>query len=210
MNKLIFFDFDGTLTQSSSWYLFNTHFGMTEQEDSTLFEQYLKQEFDYKGWMDAIIAILKDRGLCTEDAVKTFSETLTLRDDAALVIQACKDAGYTPIVISGGLQQVIEPACHKVGIDRVCATASLVFDSQGKFSSINDSSDEMHAKVKAFLEICKEYGVNQEDTTVVGDGGNDIEVFKHTKRGIQIGTYGPLEPFAWKRVENLKEIIDFL
>jgi hydroxymethylpyrimidine pyrophosphatase-like HAD family hydrolase len=45
---------------------------------------------------------------------------------------------------------------------------------------------------------------------MVGDGGNDLEIFKRTKKAIQIGNYEPLKEFAWKRVENLSEIKELI
>lgn len=210
MNKIIFFDFDGTLTASNSWYLFNTQFGITKEEDTALFERYLKTSFSYREWMDEIIALLKARGLCTQEAVEAFASTIVLRDDAKETLQACKDAGYITVVISGGLRQVIETAVRDLPIDRVCTTAELVFNDDGTLSSIIDQSDEMHAKVKAFIALCEEYGVQQEDSTIVGDGGNDLELFKRSKKAIQIGNYEPLKEYAWKHIESLSEIKELL
>lgn len=210
MKKLIFFDFDGTLTESSSWYLFNTYFGMTKEEDSSLFERYLKNGFNYREWMEQIIHILKDRGLCTEEKVREFSETIQTREGARDLIQACKDAGYMTVVISGGIKQVVEPITQNLGADKTYTTAEIIFNQTGLLENIIDQSDERHAKLKAFEEICLEFGVDPEDTLAVGDGGNDLEIFKRTKKGIQIGDYEPLKEFAWKRVENLSEIKELL
>ncbi len=210
MKKLIFFDFDGTLTASNSWYLFNTHFGMTPEEDASLFEKYLKNTLNYEDWLKALIAILKDRNLCTKEAVEQFSEGISPRDNATELVQACKDAGYRIVVLSGGLKQVVEPFARKLGIDEVYPTNELVFDDEGKFSSIIDQSDEMHAKVRAFIKICADYDVPEEDAFVVGDGGNDLEIFKRSKKAIQIGNYEPLKEFAWKHVENLEEIKELI
>jgi phosphoserine phosphatase len=210
MKKLIFFDFDGTLTTSNSWYLFNTAFGMTPEEDSSLFDRYLKNQFNYEEWTRQIIAILKDRNLCTESKVKEFSESISLRDGAFDLIQACKDAGYKTIILSGGLKQIVEPFANQLGIDEVYSTNEIVFDTDGAFVSIHDQSDEMHAKVKAFIDVCAKYEILEDEAIMVGDGGNDLEIFKRTKKAIQIGNYEPLKEFAWKQVQNLSEIKELI
>lgn len=210
MTKLICFDFDGTLTDSSSWYLFNTHFGMTAEEDHALFQQYLENGFDYKTWTREIVKILKERNKLNKDSLLEFVQTISLREDAAGLMNACKNDGYTTVVISGGLKQVVEHVASALGVDQILTTAELIFGEDGKFKDIVDSGDEMHAKVKAFEDICEEYGVSPEDAIAVGDGGNDIEIFKKTNKGILVGNYEKLKPFAWKQVQSLSEIKEFI
>lgn len=85
-----------------------------------------------------------------------------------------------------------------------------MFDNDGKFSSIIDQSDEMHAKVKSFIKVCAEHNVLEEDALVVGDGGNDLEIFKKSKKAIQIGNHEPLKEFAWKHIKSLSEIKELI
>jgi phosphoserine phosphatase len=210
MKKLIFFDFDGTLTDSSSWYLFNTYFGITAQEDDSLFKQYLQGSINYKGWMDEITKILKERGFCTKESVEKFAQTITLRSEAFEAIKMCKDAGYVVSILSGGIKQVILPVVAELGVDHVFTAVELVFDSEGKIESMIDHSDERHAKLVAFENVCAQYEVNPEEVIAVGDGGNDLDIFKKTKKGILLGSYEPLKEFAWKQVQNLSEIKELI
>ena len=64
--------------------------------------------------------------------------------------------------------------------------------------------------MKIFEGVCREHGVNPEETIHVGDSRNDIEIFQKTKKGVLIGDHAGLKPFAWKQIHNLKEIIDTL
>lgn len=210
MNKLICFDFDGTLTDSSSWYLFNTHFGMTAEEDHSLFQQYLENGFDYKNWISQITAILKERNLLNKASLLDFVNTVALRDEASELINTCKELGYKTIIISGGLKQIVEHVTGNLGVDHVVSTSELVFNEDGSFKTIIDQGDEMYAKVKAFEAICAQYVVSLEEALAVGDGGNDLEIFKKTKKGILLGNYEPLKEFAWKQVQSLSEIKELL
>lgn len=210
MNKLICFDFDGTLTNQSSWYLFNTHFGMTAEEDASLFDQYIHNGFDYKNWTAQITNILKERQLLNKDSLESFISSISLREEAFELLKSCKDAGYKTVIISGGLKQVVEHAAQSLDVDHIFTTSELVFNEDGGFENIIDSGDEMYAKVQLFEKVCEEYKVNPEEVIAVGDGGNDLEIFKRTKKGILLGDYEKLKPLAWKRIENLSEIKELL
>lgn len=210
MNKLIFFDLDGTLSPTNSWYLFNLYFGMSEAEDQVMFDWYKRGLITYPEWDDLITKILREKALCTKDKVAEFSETVLPRAETQELINACKEAGYTTIILSGTMKQIAENFRSRLGIDLAYTCSEIVFRDDGTFEDIANDKDEGPAKLRIFERICAEHGVNPEETIMVGDGGNDLEVFKRTKKAIQIGDYEPLKEFAWKRVENLKEIVDLI
>jgi hydroxymethylpyrimidine pyrophosphatase-like HAD family hydrolase len=68
----------------------------------------------------------------------------------------------------------------------------------------------MYAKLNSFESICSKYEVSPSETIAVGDGGNDLEIFKKTKKGILVGNYEKLKPFAWKQVQSLSEIKELI
>lgn len=220
-HKLVFFDLDGTLIAGNSWRLFNLTFGLTENEDAMFFDLYHRGIITYKEWVDLIARILRERKLCSKGAYAAFTETLVPREDAAVLIDDLHAKGYQAVLLSGALHQSAEALGRRVGIDHVYTTASLVFADDGYVSSIelHKSMDELPmrtiedeglAKRSIFEEVCAVFGADPEETIHVGDGGNDIEIFKRTKKGILFGTFEPLEPLAWKKVTRLGDIAGFL
>lgn len=210
MKKLIFFDLDGTLSTTNSWYLFNLYFGMSQSEDDVLFDWYKRGLITYSEWDDMIVKILRDKNQCTKEKVEAFAETVLPRPETQDLIDTCKEAGYTTIILSGTMKQIAESFRARLGIDLSYTCSEIVFRYDGTFEDIANDKDEAPAKLRIFERICAEHGVDPSETIMVGDGGNDLEVFKRTKKAIQIGDYEPLKELAWKRVQNLSEIKELI
>lgn len=210
MKKLIFFDLDGTLSPTNSWYLFNLAFGMSEAEDNVLFDWYKRGLITYPEWDDMIVKILRDKNQCTKEKVETFASSILPRPEAQSLIDACRAAGYITIIVSGTMKQIAENFRARLGVDLSYTCSEIVFRDDGTFEDIANDKDEAPAKLRIFERVCAEHGVDPAETLMVGDGGNDLEIFKRTKKAIQIGDYEPLKALAWKRIENLSEIKDLL
>ncbi len=210
MKKVIFFDLDGTLTPMKTWYVFNKRFGLTDEEDEGLFQKYLANQIDYSTWTHEITSLLKERGLCTKEAVESFAGSIEIRDGAQELINLCKQQGYTTILLSGAIQQIATNFAARLGIDESFGGAEVSFNEDGSLSGLVKGKDEAMSKLTTFEKICAEHGVDPVDTIMVGDGGNDLDIFKKTKKGILLGNYEPLKEYAWKQVQSLSEIEELL
>ncbi len=210
MKKPIFFDLDGTLIAGNSWYAFNLYFGMSESEDKVMLDWYSRGIISYDEWDHLIVKILREKNQCTKEKLSDFLKTLKPRPEAISLIQACKDNGYTPIILSGTMRQIAESIKETIGADASYTTSEIVFNEDGSFQTITNEKDEGPAKLRIFEQVCHEYGVSPEDTIHVGDSRNDLEIFEKTCKGILIGEYQKLKPLAWKQIESLKEINSFL
>jgi HAD superfamily phosphoserine phosphatase-like hydrolase len=219
--KIIFFDLDGTLLEGNSWKAFNRAFGPSEAEDAMLYDSYHRGSITYQEWIDRICSLLRERKRCTREAYAAFTRTLVPREDAADLIRECTAHGYGTAILSGALYSSAMAIASRIGIDEVFTTASLAFDADGLIMKIElhksmsenpvrTITDEGLAKLSIFKEACARYGADPRETMHVGDGSNDIEIFKYTSRGIALGEHPVLGPLAWKQVRQLKEIIRFL
>lgn len=210
MKRLIFFDLDGTLSPTNSWYLFNLYFGMSEVEHTVMFDWYKRGLLTYEQWDDLIVKIIREKNQCTKDKVEAFVETVLPRPETQDLINSCKEAGYITIILSGTMKQIAESFRARLGIDLSYTCSEIVFRDDGTFEDIANDKDEAPAKLRIFERICADHGVDPLETIMVGDGGNDLEVFKKTKKAIQIGDYEPLKEYAWKQVKSLSEISDLI
>lgn len=210
MKKLIFFDLDGTLSPVKSWLVFNTHFGMTPEEDQVLYLKYIHSEHDYNTWIETLTKLLRQRDLCNTETFAAFVDSLELRPGAKELIAACKEKGYTTILLSGAIRQIAEHAAARLGIDQTFSGAEIIWNDAGKIEKIINIGDEAIAKLRIFKQVCAEHGADSKETIMVGDGGNDLDVFKETKKAIQLGEYEPLKPYAWKHVTSLQEVAALL
>lgn len=210
MKKLIFFDLDGTLIEGNSWYEFNLYFGMSPAEDKILMDWYNREIITYSEWDSIIVKILTEKNQCTSEKVKEFIKTIIPRPETREVINACKEKGYTTIILSGTMKQIAEGFNEHVGADFVYTTSEIIFDAEGNFETIKNEKKEGLSKRMIFERVCNEYGVNAEETIHVGDSRNDIEIFEKTEKGILIGNYKSLKPLAWKQIHSLNEVIELI
>lgn len=210
MKKPIFFDLDGTLIEGNSWYEFNLYFGMSKEEDEMMINWYRQGVLDYNGWINLIVKILRQKNKCTQEKIAEFNRTISPRPETIEVMRACKEQGYTPIIISGTIKQIADGVREFIGADASYTTSEIIFNNKGILETISNQEDEGQAKLRIFEKVCTEFGVPPEEAIYVGDSGNDIQIFGKTNKGILIGDYEKLKPRAWKQIQNLSEIIKLL
>ena len=209
MQKVIFFDLDGTLTPQFTWYDFNLLLGITPEEDTKLFDQYVKGELKYTDWIAEVIRIHKSRASVTKEEIVAFAGSLPLRDDAQEIIKLLQQKGYVIILISGSVDVVVETIAKRLGIQDWLACSTLVFDDQNLLTNITSIGDESDAKLSLVKKYLEAKNIGLENCISIGDGGNELENFKVMK-GILFGNNQTLAPFAWKQVETLSEIKNLL
>ncbi len=210
MQKVIFFDLDGTLTSQSTWLLLNQRLGITAEEDRKLFQDYLENKFDYKEWMKALVDSYKSKTLVTKNDLITFAQGIELRPESQPVIDDAKAKGYTVAIISGALDIIVSIIAQKLGVDVWFAKTKAVFNEQGEFVDMETTTEgERDGKLHLVEAYCTANSIDIKEVVCVEDGGNGLELFKHAK-GILLGDNAELKPFVWKQVENLSEIQQLL
>lgn len=209
MEKLIVFDLDGTLIEGTSWAEFNQSLGLTEAEDLYLFEEYKKGMISYAKWASEIVAIYHKYTPIHKEVIEALTYLLPLKSGAIELIHYAKQKGYTPLLLSGSVDTIVRKYAELLGIEYVYATNELVFSDEGYLEDIISMGDEAPAKAALLEAFCEKHGVDIGEVICVGDGGNNVELFKLAK-GIQIGGHEALAEVAWKQVEGLEEIGEFL
>lgn len=205
MKKVLVLDLDGTLIKGTSWAEFNQSLGLTESEDQHLFEEYKKGVLSYIKWIDEIVTIYHKYSPVHREVVEALGFLFPLREGAEDLIRVAKEKGYTPVLLSGAVDVIVKGFAERFGIEYVFSTNELVFDEDGYLESIITMGDEAPAKAAILQAFCEKHDVNIKDVLCVGDGGNNVEIFKLAK-GIQLGTHEELAKVAWKQVGGLEEI----
>ncbi len=171
--ELVVFDVDGTLTKHSSvWWRLHEHFGTT-LEGKLYYDQYFAGEISYDQWAELDVELWKGKAL--EEVMKVVEAT-QLAPGAKEVIQALKEHNVRTAILSGGLDVMANDIGRRVGIDYVL-TNSLHHENgilTGEVENLvpwGGKADEVH-------HINEHFGIPLEKTAFVGDGRNDISVFK--------------------------------
>ncbi len=209
MQKVIFFDLDGTLTPDSTWFLLNQKLGLTAEEDKKLFEQYLQNNLQYNDWTKEIFRLHKSRSSITKGEIISLVQTIELREDAEQTINALKEKGYKLVIISGSVDLIVSEMAKRVGIDEWLACSQLAFDEHDVLSDIISTGDEADSKLGLALNYLSHKELSAEDAIAIGDGGNEWELFKVMK-GVLLGGNEKLKPLAWKQIGTLSEVIDII
>lgn len=85
-----------------------------------------------------------------------------------------RSAGWTPIILSGGFKQLIEPLARLIGIDHVEAVP-FVLDHQGDFIGYDASHPASHTMGKCKIIRDWQQATMPEATVMMGDGASDLE-----------------------------------
>lgn len=93
---------------------------------------------------------------------------------ALTTIGELKAAGWTPVILSGGFRQVIEPLAAILGIDRIEAV-DLYFDGNGDYKGYDEQfpTTRSGGKPLAVAGLKREYAPAR--TVMIGDGASDLE-----------------------------------
>ncbi|MES2966212.1 MAG: HAD family phosphatase [Patescibacteria group bacterium] len=209
--KLICFDFDDTLTTENSWFNLNTAMGIFPEEDYAMYLEYKNGEVTYKEWTTKIENLYKERGLATREKITQALEQFTLRTDAIETINELQSRGYEIIIISGSFDITIAHASKILDITTFKAGTNIIFTEDGAFSHFVNYGEEDLTKLNQLTEICKQKNIQLSDCVCVGDGANDLELFKATGNGICF-TNGSAEvkSAAKYQIENLIDLLTIL
>ena len=182
--KLFCFDFDDTLTAENSWYKLNTALGITPEEDNKMYQAYKVGELSYLEWTDKVSSYYRTHGLANKENIERVLHNITLKPDAKVVIRSLHERGYTLAIISGSFVPSVTYYAVELGITHVYAGTKIEYDGENNFVKLQSEGEESGVKVKHLKDLCAKLGIQLTDCACVGDGANDIELFRATGRGI--------------------------
>ena len=203
--KLIAFDVDDTLINGNSWLSMNLALGMTAEEDKNLYDRHGRGELGYEEWIASIVAILKSRGKASRKNIEQSLFAYTYRKGAKNIIKYLQKKGYEVALISGGSDILIRRIAQELGIKYERYANTFVFDESDMLADIRAIKHENEGKANFLKSICYELKLSLSDCAYVGDGANDIEVFRQTKKGITFAG-SRIENEAWKVIDSLSDL----
>ncbi len=177
--KLAVFDFDSTLMDGETIEFLAREVGL-EQEVKEITTKAMQGELDFFESLQKRVSLL--RGLKV-DTVNKICENLPLMNGAEEIIKNLKDKNYKVVCFSGGFKNATIPFAKKLGLD-------------GEFSNILHSKDgiltgmvggEMmfnNSKGQMLLTLQRLLGITREKTLVIGDGANDLSMFKYADKRV--------------------------
>lgn len=176
MNKLAVFDFDSTLMDGETIEIIASEIGLQEQV-AQITKRAMEGELDFFDSLTYRVSLLKG---ISEKRVNEICHSLPYMPGAKETITALKNKGYIVVCFSGGFKNATEYAKNILGYDadfsNILHTKDGTLTGQvGGEMMFSDSKGQMLQKLQSILKV------TPENTIVVGDGANDLSMFKYAK-----------------------------
>lgn len=176
MNKLAVFDFDSTLMDGETIEIIASEIGLQEQV-AQITKRAMEGELDFFDSLTYRVSLLKG---ISEKRVNEICHSLPYMPGAKETITALKNKGYIVVCFSGGFKNATEYAKDILGYDadfsNILHTKDGILTGQvGGEMMFSDSKGQMLQKLQSILKV------TPENTITVGDGANDLSMFKYAK-----------------------------
>jgi len=203
--KLVCLDLDETLITYNSWLTLGLALGMTKERDDELYAEYKAGKITYEEWNALVLAeYMKHEGATREGITKIFSEYI-LAPGARDVISYLREKDYELVLISGSMDIIVSIVARDLGISYAKANNTLEFDESDRLVNIRTHGDDTLQKALHLEAFCDLLGIKMNECACIGDGANDIEMFKRTGHGITF-TGSRIENEAWKVIDSFAHI----
>ncbi len=205
--KLAVFDFDSTLMDGETIDLLANELGLVE-EVSKITEEAMSGKLSFFESLTKRVSLLK--GLPVEK-VNSVCQNLPYMNGAKEAISHLKENGVTVVCFSGGFRNATSYAKDILGYD---ADFSNVLQSKdgvltgevGGDMMFDWSKGDMLTRLQALLNI------SSAETLVVGDGANDLSMFRHAETKVAFCGKEVLRKEAniTIDVKDLRELVKYL
>lgn len=179
MFKLAVFDFDSTIMDGETIDILAKEAGV-EVEVSKITKEAMEGRLDFFEALSKRVALLKGMQSSKVDEI---CANLPYIAGAKEIIEYLRELNYKVFLFSGGFTNATSIAKDRLGFDMdfsntLHAKSGILTGLVGGEMTFSNSKGMMLKKLQSILNIKKE------DTLVVGDGANDISMFKEA--GVKI------------------------
>ncbi|MFH1631380.1 MAG: HAD-IB family phosphatase [Candidatus Aenigmatarchaeota archaeon] len=148
----------------------------------------------------------------TDDDIIEYIKDIELAKNAARTVRKLKDMGYKTILLSSAFSPITKHFKKKIGLDLWVSPVLLrkngSYGGRVEFSKISNKNccNQSICKGSVLRKVMDKYNITKEDVISVGDGINDICMFKESGRYLIIGDKLKDLPGAI-RINDLSEIL---
>lgn len=204
---LVLFDLDSTLIEEETLDELAKLAGV-EEEVKRITRDAMEGRINYEESLKRRVSLLK--GLAVEDVMKVVSR-LKLTKGARETVEELKSRGYVVGVISGGFNIVTDRVKRDLGLDYAYSNELVV--REGRLTGeVRGRVMSPSAKGDILEEIAEREKIDLKDTIVVGDGANDIGMFRRAGFRIAFCAKEVLKREADVVIErrDLREILKYI
>lgn len=205
--KLAVFDFDSTLMKGETLEFIAREYNL-EDLMKKITTEAMEGKIDFFESLVKRVSLLKG---AKENKVTQLCKDLPYTDGAKETITELHKMGYKVVCFSGGYETATVPAQNVLGFD--AQFANILHFKDGEMTGLlggemmfSDSKGKMLKRLQTLLNI------SENDTLVVGDGANDLSMFKYASKRVAFCAKPILRENANIIIEtkNLTELLCYL
>jgi len=171
VKRLVQLDVDSTFIQQEAIELLAAKAGVLK-EVSKITDAAMRGELDFAQSLLARVGLLKGLPETVFDQVR---DEITLTDGARDLVILLHSQGHVVSLVSGGFVNIMQPIVDELKIDYFKANTLEVVDGL-LTGQILGSIVDRAAKAQALTEFALDAQVDMENTVVIGDGANDLDM----------------------------------
>ncbi len=207
VKKLILFDLDGTLIENETIDEL-AKINNVEDEVKKITKEAMAGNLNFEQSLKKRVSFLK--GIPEDKALNTVNN-LKITNGAFETIKSLKENGHIVGVVSGGFTIATDEIKKLLNLDYSFAN-KLIVENNKLTGDVVGKVMKDNAKGEILKEICEKENINLENTVVVGDGANDISMFKIAGFKIAFCAKDKLKKYANVCVDkrDLREILKYI
>ena len=205
--KLAVFDFDSTLMNGETIDFLAEPLRLKDKV-AGITEMAMRGELDF---FESLIMRVKLLEGLEEKKVNEICHNLPIMPGADETITALKEEGYRVVCFSGGFRNATSYYAEKLGID--ADFSNILHSKDGILTGLvggdmmfSSSKGDMLKRLQSIL------GIDEKNTLVVGDGANDLSMFKYAGMKVAFCAKDILKKEANIIIEekDLTKILEFI
>lgn len=176
--KIIVFDFDGTLTtrDENVWLKFWQRLGYSTDKDSycmQLFKAFRDRQIPFSKWCSLTADAFREGGLSMDLLIDVSKQTQFL-NNLSSSLKRFSENGFLIFIATDNIKQFVHNALGENAkyIEEIFAN-EVTFDRNGILESIIGNNVEIGNKAKSIMAIFEKYNASPEDVIFVGNSYND-------------------------------------
>lgn len=204
--KLIVFDMDSTLIYQEVIELIAAYAGV-EDLVSEITERAMNNELDFKQSLRERVKLLK--GLEIDQLYDEIKQKLRITEGVPELCKQLQAHGCKLVVLSGGFVPFANYIKEQLNLDFARANV-LETDDQGVLTGVTSGVVvDGQCKAETLLQLCQEYGIPQQASCMVGDGGNDLPAMAAAGFGVAWNAKPKVQQLAPSKL-NTRSMVNLL